>query len=429
MGGSATISGPLNTLGIDGNIYTVGNGHIHALTDGIAGSSSSNLLTFTQKQEELDPYEEMMRTVSPRKTAKSDIYIRADVGINPGVKAFIEIDKNGGDMASFSGFGNISLATRPSKAIFNLNGDFIISEGNYQFAIPGIVSKEFTIQNGSSVKFGGPLMDTELDVTANYNLKTSIAPLMPDTKNDGIKRAVECGIIIGDRLRNPSIKFSINVPDLNPTTRSQVEAALATEDKLQKQFMALLLMGSFIPDESSGVFNGSDVLLSNVTGLMANQLNSILQKLDIPLDVGIGYQGLSDGNNVFDVAISTQLFNDRVIVGGSVANRKYNNARNSDMIGDLDIQIKLDPEGKFRFNLFSHSADEYSSYLDLSQRNGMGVSYQKEFGKFRELLRSLFGPNDTEETPNTATKEQTIIRIENDKIQRETVSDTGAAGR
>ena len=177
------------------------------------------------------------------------------------------------------------------------------------------------------------------------------------------------------------------------------------------------------------MFNGSDVLLSNVTGLMANQLNSILQKLDIPLDVGIGYQGLSDGNNVFDVAISTQLFNDRVIVGGSVANRKYNNARNSDMIGDLDIQIKLDPEGKFRFNLFSHSADEYSSYLDLSQRNGMGVSYQKEFGKFRELLRSLFGPNNTEETPNTAAKEQTIIRIENDKIQRETVSDTGAAGR
>ena len=429
MGGSATISGPLNTLGIDGNIYTVGNGHIHALTDGIAGSSSSNLLTFTQKQEDLDPYEEMMRTVSPQKTAKSDIYIRADVGINPGVKAFIEIDKNGGNMASFSGLGNISLAIRPSKAIFNLNGDFIISEGNYQFAIPGIVSKEFTIQNGSSVKFGGPLMDTELAVTANYNLKTSIAPLMPDTKNDGIKRAVECGIIIGDRLRNPSIKFSINVPDLNPTTRSQVEAALATEDKLQKQFMALLLMGSFIPDESSGVFNGSDVLLSNVTGLMANQLNSILQKLDIPLDVGIGYQGLSDGNNVFDVAISTQLFNDRVIVGGSVANRKYNNARNSDMIGDLDIQIKLDPEGKFRFNLFSHSADEYSSYLDLSQRNGMGVSYQKEFGKFRELLRSLFGPNNTEETPNTAAKEQTIIRIENDKIQRETVSDTGAAGR
>ena len=196
---------------------------------------------------------------------------------------------------------------------------------------------------------------------------------------------------------------------------------------LQKQVLSLLLMGSFIPDESSGVFNGSDVLLSNVTGLMANQLNSILQKLEIPVDVGIGYQGLVDGNNVFDVAISTQLFNNRVIVGGSVANRKYNNsAGNGDMIGDLDIQIKLDPEGKFRFNLFSHSADEYSSYLDLSQRNGVGISYQKEYTKFEEFFRSIFGKKDKDADTS---REQTIIKIENDDKQGETLPDTYSAGR
>ncbi|HBH21606.1 MAG TPA: hypothetical protein DDX33_06580 [Rikenellaceae bacterium] len=428
VGGDASISGPLNSIGIDGNIYTVGSGQVHIPTEGLAGTSTSDLLTFTDKPKELDPYEEMIQAIKPGHTARGDISIRADVGINPSVKAFIEIDKSSGNVASFSGAGNISIALRPSKAIFNLNGDFIINEGSYQFSIPSIISKEFSIQNGSSVKFGGPLADTELDITANYNLKASIAPLMPDTQNDGIKRAVECGLTISDRLRNPSIKFSINVPDLNPTTRSQVESALATEDKLQKQFIALLLMGSFIPDESSGVFNGSDVLLSNVTGLMASQLNSILQKLDIPLDVGIGYQGLADGNNVFDVAISTQLFNDRVIVGGSVANRKYNNtAGNSDMIGDLDIQIKLDPEGRFRFNLFSHSADEYSSYLDLSQRNGVGVSYQKEFSRFKQIFRNLFRKNDKNEVP--VQKEQTIIKIENDEIYGETLPDTGAAGR
>ena len=428
VGGDASISGPLNSIGIDGNIYTAGSGQVHIPTEGLAGTSTSDLLTFTDKPKELDPYEEMIQALKPGHTARGDISIRADVGINPSVKAFIEIDKSSGNVASFSGAGNISIALRPSKAIFNLNGDFIINEGSYQFSIPSIISKEFSIQNGSSVKFGGPLADTELDITANYNLKASIAPLMPDTQNDGIKRAVECGLTISDRLRNPSIKFSINVPDLNPTTRSQVESALATEDKLQKQFSALLLMGSFIPDESSGVFNGSDVLLSNVTGLMASQLNSILQKLDIPLDVGIGYQGLADGNNVFDVAISTQLFNDRVIVGGSVANRKYNNtAGNSDMIGDLDIQIKLDPEGRFRFNLFSHSADEYSSYLDLSQRNGVGVSYQKEFSRFKEIFRNLFRKNDKNEVP--VQKEQTTIKIENDEIYGETLPDTGAAGR
>lgn len=416
-GGYANINGPVNSLMISCDIYSSGEGNVHIPTSNVSGGPNSDLLTFTEKTVDPDPFEEVLGNMKKAKAPKSDMSIRADVSVSPAVKIAVEIDKSSGNVAAFSGSGNVSIALRPLKDIFNLNGDFIISEGSYQFAIPGIISKEFSVRNGSSVKFGGPLMDTEIDVTATYRLKASLAPLMQNTENDGIKRTVECGINISDRLRNPRISLSIDVPDLNPTSKSQVESALATEDKIQKQFLSLLLMSSFIPDERSGVFNSEDMLLSNITGLMANQLNSILQKLDIPLDVGIGYQGLSDGDNVFDVAISTQLFNDRVLVGGSVANRKYNNAGNSDMIGDLDIQIKLDPEGRFRFNLFSHSADEYSSYLDLSQRNGVGMSYQKEFGKFEEFLRSLFRRSpEQEETPN---KEQTVIKIEeNDGIQR-----------
>ncbi len=59
---------------------------------------------------------------------------------------------------------------------------------------------------------------------------------------------------------------------------------------------------------------------------MAGQLNNILQKLDIPLDLGLNYQSSESGTNIFDVAVSTQLFNNRVIVNGNVGNREY--ARN-----------------------------------------------------------------------------------------------------
>ena len=425
-GGFADIRGPLDALEIEGSIHTQGDGNVHIPMGG-ATASTSNLLSFTEEVKEIDPYDEMMNTLVQEMTRSSDISIKAEVSVHSGVKAYVEIDKSSGNLASFSGSGSVSLSLRPKYDQFKLNGDFNINEGNYQFAIPGVLSKDFSVQEGSSIKFGGDLLDTELDIQALYKLKASLDPLLGDRSSEGLKRSVECGINISERLKNPRINFSINVPDLNPTTRSQVESSLSTEDKVQKQFLSLLLMGSFIPDESSGVFNGSDVLLSNVTGLMANQLNSILQKLEIPVDVGIGYQGLVDGNNVFDVAISTQLFNNRVIVGGSVANRKYNNsAGNGDMIGDLDIQIKLDPEGKFRFNLFSHSADEYSSYLDLSQRNGVGISYQKEYTKFEEFFRSIFGKKDKDAGTS---REQTIIKIENDDKQGETLPDTYSAGR
>ena len=424
--GSASVNGPFTALSISATASTVGDGNIHVPMSGTAAEKTSDLLTFTEPAKAKDPYEEMISSIEERKRRQSDIDIHANVNVHSGIKAFVEIDKSAGNVASLSGDGNVNLHLRPAKAIFDLNGEFSIREGNYQFVIPGILSKDFNVAEGSSIKFGGDIADTELDINVIYKQKASLSALVAEESKTGTKRLVECGISVSDRLRNPKIGFSVNVPDLDPTTKSLVEAALSTEDKVQKQFMALLLMGSFIPDENSGVVNGSEILVSNVTELMSNQLNSILQKLEIPVDVGIGYQGTYQGSNMFDVAISTQLFNDRVIVGGSVANRKYNNTASSgDMVGDLDIQIKLDDEGKFRLNIFSHSADEYTSYLDLSQRNGVGVSYQKEYLGFSDFISSIFGKKKPEADEDKA---GTTIKIEADG-QRKTVSDTLSLGK
>ncbi len=407
--GSASVKGPLSALSIKAEANTSGDGNIHLPLSGGTAATKSDLLTFTEPPKRSDPYEEMVADYGSQRRKESDLDIQLDLTAHPGVKAYAKLDKSAGNVASFSGEGNIKLHLRPAKAVFDINGNFNIREGSYQFVLPGILSKDFSVEDGSTIKFGGAIADTELDINVLYSLKASLGSLIASSSSSvSTKRLVECGISVSDRLRNPQIGFSINVPDLDPTTKAQVDGALSTDDKVQKQFMALLLMGSFVPDENSGVVNGSEILVSNVTELMSNQLNSILQKLEIPVDVGIGYQGAYQGSNMFDVAISTQLFNDRVIVGGSVANRKYNNtASGGDMVGDLDVQIKLDDEGRFRLNLFSHSADEYTSYLDLSQRNGVGVSYQKEYSGFRQFWRSLFG-----RSADDAGSADTTIKIE-----------------
>ena len=113
---------------------------------------------------------------------------------------------------------------------------------------------------------------------------------------------------------------------------------------------------------------------------MSGQLNNILQRLNIPLDLGLNYQPNDRGNDVFDVAVSTQLFNNRVIVNGNIGNRQYNTSgSNTNIVGDIEIEIKLDRKGSWHLNLFSHSADQYTNYLDNSQRNGLGMAYQVEF--------------------------------------------------
>ena len=435
-GGKASVSGEPQNLRVDVDLRSQGQGNVHIMAGEANAKAGTNLLTFTQKAQAKDAYEQMLDSHTEKTELPMDISIHGSVRITPEVKAYAVLDKAEGNTASFSGDGLVSINLRPSKAVFDLNGYFNINEGNYQFSIPGILTKDLIIQQGGSIKFGGDIMDTEIDVSAIYRLKTSLKTLIgsmnEESNSTATKRQVDCILNISDRLSNPKLGFEISIPDLDPTTKSQVESALATDDKIQKQFIALLLMGSFIPDEASGVFNGSNLLMSNMTVLMSNQLNSILQRLEIPFDVGIGYLGSAESSNAFDVAISTQLFNDRVIVGGSVANKSYNgNLTNRDVVGDLDIQIKLDASGRFRFNLFSHSADEYSSILDLSQRNGFGVSYQMEYNRFRDFLRSVFNPSEAraiKEKAAAAAAEQITIVIE-DERETKAVSDTLSTGR
>ena len=314
------------------------------------------------------------------------------MNLHPDVTASVEIDKDSGHVLTAGGSGAVVMDLNTAKSLFQLKGDYNISKGKYLFNIPGIVSKEFDIKEGSSIKFNGNVMESSLDIDAIHIVKTSLATLVADSTAVSSRRPVECGINISGKLKNPEVSFSINVPDLDPNTKMNVEGALSTDDKVQKQFVALLLFGTFVPEGGTGVVNGTNMIISNVGEIVSSQLNNILQKLDIPLDFGIGYQQDRVGTDIFDVAVSTQLFNNRVLVNGSVGNRRYSTSKsaNGDVVGDLDIEIKMDRRGDLRFKLFSHSADEYSSSLDFTQRNGAGLSYQKEFYTLKDFFRQLF---------------------------------------
>ena len=168
-----------------------------------------------------------------------------------------------------------------------------------------------------------------------------------------------------------------------------MESALSTEDKRLKQLLTLLLSGSFVPDEQSGIVNNTTVLYSNASRLwptssiMYSANSTFLSTLD-------SITNPEKRDDIFDVAVSTQLFNNRVNINGNIGNGQYMTSNQSDLVGDVDVEIKIDRTGRVRLTLFSHSADQYSNYLDQLQRNGIGLSYQEEFDDFRELFRKIF---------------------------------------
>lgn len=409
--GNISISGEAKSVTLDIDAVTAKTGQIHIpVTDAATAGRGTNLLKFTEYGNDIyiDPYEAMMTSLQEKEEARkdADLTVNVRVSASQDVEAFVEIDKANGNVLSGRGNGVLDLSVTPEN--FTINGDYTLTGGNYKFVAIGLVSRDFEIQDGSSVRFNGDILESTLDINALYKTKASLSTLIADTTSVTNRRTVECGISISDKISNPRLSFSIEIPDLDPTIKSRVESALSTDDKVQKQFLSLILSNSFLPDEQSGIVNNSSMLYSNVTEMLANQLSNIFQKLDIPLDLGLNYQPNEKGNDIFDVAVSTQLFNNRVVVNGSVGNKQYNTGGTQDVVGDLDIEIKLDRSGSFRLNLFSHSADSYTNFLDNSQRNGVGLTYQTEFNNFGQFVKGIF----TSKTKRQAAKqaeEQAII--------------------
>ncbi|MFA7135286.1 MAG: hypothetical protein WC125_05425 [Bacteroidales bacterium] len=386
--GRVTFSGPLNKILIDAAVTTNRNTSIHIPLSAATDASGNNLLTFVK------PYSKTYdqngnRREEPIQEKGTELIVKLKANVTPEAAMLIEIDKTVGDIITGYGTGLIYLDINPSKDIFSVQGDYNIQRGSYKFVLQGFIERDFTIEQGGNIGFNGDIMKTNLNLTANYKTKAAINTLIADTSSVANRRSVDCRIDMTGQLMNPRLGFGIEIPDIDPITKARVNAALNTEDKVVRQVMSLLVSGSFIPDVQSTIVNNSTILYSNATEVLSNQINKIFNQLDIPLDLSFNYQPGQNGRDLFDAAISAQLFNNRVVVNGNIGSAKYMD-KSGDVVGDIDVEIKLDDKGRFRAKAFSHSADQYSNYLDNSQRSGIGLVYQEEFSSFKELINSLF---------------------------------------
>ena len=414
--GNVRITGPFDHLTLSVDATTGRAGRFHVALGNASTQNSTKLLVFKEVSEEVwvDPYERFYRNYEHTQSTTSSgnsLDVRLNVNVNPETELMLELDKEATSTITCVGQGSTAIEVINNN--FTINGDYTINSGLCHLGLLGVASRDFDIKDGSTIKFNGDVMDSDLDINAVYTTKASLSGLIADTTSVGSRRTVECTLRIYDKLRNPQLGFAIDIPDIDPITRASVESALNTDDKVQKQFVALLVGNSFIPDEQSGIVNTSSMLYSNVAGIMANQLSNVFQQLNIPLDLGLKYQPNEGGKDIFDVAISTELFNNRVVVNGSIGNKMYQSNSSSDLVGDLDIEVKLDRSGAWRLTLFSHSVDQYTNYLDDSQRNGIGMAYQKEFNTFKELWNSIFhSKKKAEEIVDEQEDNKVIFNIE-----------------
>ena len=198
---------------------------------------------------------------------------------------------------------------------------------------------------------------------------------------------------------NPNINFDIFLPTADEETKTYLKNSINTDEELSKQFLSLLVINSFLPDPNltPSTFQPSTPGYSPAVGiatseLLSNQLSHWLSQISNDFDIGFNYRpGDEITSNEMEVALSTQLLNDRVTINGNVDVRgnQATQTNTSNIAGDFNVDVKINQSGKLRVKAFTRANDKLI-YEWAPYTQGIGLFYREEFNNFQELLQKYW---------------------------------------
>ncbi len=326
----------------------------------------------------------------------SDLQMRFNVEITPEAKAQLVYNSKIGDVIRAQGSGNMQVGIDNDYNI-QLFGEYTVEQGDYLFTLQNVINKRFEIQQGGTIEWNGDPYDAMLNLNAIYRLKASLSELFASTDGttDYSQRIpVLCKIALSKSVSNPDIKLDIELPNAEDRIRDEVRQYISSDEDMNKQILSLLVLGKFYTPEylRGGYTGGSNNLVgSTASELFSNQLSNWLSQISNDFDIGFNYRpGNQITNDEVELALSTQLFNDRVSINGNIGNNTSQraSANNNGLVGDADVNVKLTRSGKLQLKAYNH-ANNNLIYETSPYTQGVGFTYREDFDNFGELLRKM----------------------------------------
>ncbi len=314
-----------------------------------------------------------------------------DLQVTPDAIVKLIFDPTIGDEIEAKGNGDMRIVIN-TLGDFKIIGEYIIEQGDYLFTMQDVlVNKKFKVEQGSSVRWSGDPVNADIDINTYYQTKASLADLDPIFALEGTsKKTVDCKLKLTGKLMQPIVNYDIYLPYSAQGDRDKVQSRINTEEEKGKQFLALLIMNRFLPSGSS-----EGPMTDNIAGvgnngfeMLSNQFSNMLSQISNDFDVDFNYRPQSDlSEREINMALSTQLLNDRLSINGSIDMKTKAETDNaSNFVGDVDIDYKITPNGRLRARVFNrgNESDEIREFSPYTQ--GAGVFYTEEFDKFNEVL-------------------------------------------
>lgn len=390
--GNVLISGPVNDIRLEIDAKTERNTALFLPLYNAREVQSSDFITFIHDME-IEDVTEREQEAPARLNMELEVEITEDAVVQ------LIFDPQVGDIIETSGRGNLRILLDQNQG-FRMFGDVELLQGDYLFTLQNVINKRFEIEPGSKIYFNGSPTSSTIDLDAIYG--TRVAPYNlyqgdpSDERAESLKKRipVECHLNLQGELQSPTIAAGIEMPTADPETRGILANATSTQDELMKQFISLLVINNFYSVSGYGIANmgAMNSSFAGVTAseLLSNQLSNWLSQISDDFDIGFNYRpGDQVSTQELEVALSTQLLNDRMIisgnldVGGQETNPSSGQEGNPYIMGDFEVEYRI--TDNVSVLAFNRSRDELIA-MTAPYKQGVGVSYREEFNSFRQLM-------------------------------------------
>lgn len=391
ISGNSKIVGPVDNLTID-VVATTEEGTAFKIPISDATSiSDDSFIHF------ISPEEKKARisgiTIVPEEVKGLSLNFELDINENAEIEVLV--DKKNNSTLKGRGFGNLLIEIN-TNGKFKMWGDFLVSEGTYDFRYGGLVDKKIDVESGGNITWDGSPTRARLDLTAKYVTEANPSGLL-DNPSFNRKIPVEVLVDLTGEIVQPELDFRIQFPGVSSTVRSELEYILQDKDKRQTQALYLVSTGGFQSDAAAGA----------ITSTLAERVNKLVA--DIFSDSDARFKVLPYYENAtrsldqetaaqYGFQFSSQ-FSERLLINGKVA-VPVGGANDSSVAGDIRVQWLVNEDGSLRVNFFNRQAELQFFGEDQIYEQGGGISYSVDFDTFSELMEKLFKKKVTRSAKN-----------------------------
>ena len=412
--GAAFVRGEPGVVDIDVNMRTADNSRFSFVLSDAVQATEYNFITFTDshkkvnEEKELDyvqqRLQEIERSQKKQEAAAATRYsINLMADVTPQAQMVLIMDPVGGDRIKATGAGGLRMTYSSTDDALTMRGDYTLEKGSYNFTLQDIIVREFQIKDGSKISFDGDPFNAKINVTASYPVNANLSDLDESFSTDkDMNRTnvpVHALLKVMGAIAEPEIKFDLEFPTLTPEAYRKVKSVISTDDMMNRQIIYLLTLNRFYtPDYMGATSTRNNELASVASSTISSQLSSVLGQLSENWSISPNFR--SDKGDFSDIevelALSSQLLNNRLLLNGNFGYRDNTmNTRNSNFIGDFDLEYLLTKNGNIRFKAYNHFNDQNYYIKSALTTQGIGVVFKHDFDRLFDFLKKRPIPQPT----------------------------------